>query len=731
MPTIPEVVQMAWQQFRGGQLRAAEQNCRAVLQVNAQQPSAYYLLATIAMHEARYPLAIECLRRAAALVPTQAQLHADLGVAYYLAGDHAQAETACREALRLKPDYPEAHNNLGNVLRALGRHREAGPCFREALRLKPDYPEAHNNLGTLYLDDLASPVDAETHYREALRLWPDFPDAHNNLGNALRALDRSAGAEPCFREALRLRPQFFEAQNNLGAALLDLHRPAEAEACCRAALGLRPTFPEAHATLGQALAELGRYAEAEASLRTALRLKPDFAEAHNGLGNVLIKLEKHEEAEACFRAALHFTPKLAQAQNNLGLVLYKLGRYAEAETCYREALRLKPNLAKAHAHLGILHGELGRTQEAEACFREALTHDPKHGGAHAHLGLLLRGDLPDVDFAALREAAERVEPDDDSRIALQFGLGQVLDGRKDYPGAIACFQRGHAIRREVLEKQGRAYDPADHTALVDRLLAEFTPEFFARLRGAGNDSERPVFIIGLPRSGTTLTEQILASHSQIFGAGELNYAHDDFQSLPKMLDTDAVPVDCLARLDAAAVQRLAAKHLERLDSLNATAARVVDKMPDNYQFLGLLAVLFPRAKVIHCRRDLRDIALSCWTTNFNQIRWSSDPEHIAERCVQYRRLMAHWRRVLPLPLLEVDYEETVTDLEGVARRLVAWCGLDWEPRCLAFHETKRPVRTASVIQVRQPIYTRSVGRWKNYEAALGAMFARLEALEGE
>jgi hypothetical protein len=259
------------------------------------------------------------------------------------------------------------------------------------------------------------------------------------------------------------------------------------------------------------------------------------------------------------------------------------------------------------------------------------------------------------------------------------------------------------------------------------LLATFTPAFFEGVRGMGVASERPVFIVGLPRSGTTLTEQILASHSQVFGAGEVSFTREDFKMLAgETLDRDHV-FEQLGRLDAATVQRLADCHLQKLHALNATAARVVDKMPENFQYLGLLAALFPKAKFIHCRRDLRDVAVSCWSTNFREVRWSNDLEHIASRFKDYLRLMQHWRRVLPVPLLEVGYEDTVADLEGVARRLVAWCGLEWEPACLAFHQAAGPVRTASAVDVRQPIFTRSVARWKNYEASLGSLFAQLQS----
>ena len=272
-------------------------------------------------------------------------------------------------------------------------------------------------------------------------------------------------------------------------------------------------------------------------------------------------------------------------------------------------------------------------------------------------------------------------------------------------------------------KRGQGYDPADHARFVTGMIAACTPAFFERVGGWGLETERPIFIFGLPRSGTTLTEQILAGHSQILGAGELRLGHDDLEALDAS-QTD--PQERLARLDPDMAQRVAQRHLDRLSELNPSVPRVADKMPDNYLCLGLLATLFPRARFIHCRRDMRDVAVSCWMTHFRQIRWANDPEHIASRFHEYERLMAHWRQTLPVSMLEVDYEETVSDLDGVARQLVAWCGLPWEPACLEFHRVRRPVRTASVSQVRKPIYARSVGRWEHYDQPLAALFAQLD-----
>jgi hypothetical protein len=291
------------------------------------------------------------------------------------------------------------------------------------------------------------------------------------------------------------------------------------------------------------------------------------------------------------------------------------------------------------------------------------------------------------------------------------------------------------------QRRGLSYQPAQHEQFVDELIENFGPDLFRSLgfpsAPGGLDSDVPVFIVGLPRSGTTLTEQILASHPQAHGAGELRLVREAFETIPAAAGGDGTPWDGLRRLAAAPdaeasriVQQIADRHLTGLRDLAADARRIVDKMPDNYLYLGWIATLFPRARIIHCRRDPRDVALSCWLTNFKSIRWACNQDHIAARVEQYQRLMAHWRQTLPVPMLEIDYEETVADVESVARRLVDRVGLDWDPACLAFHQTERPIRTASVTQVRQPIYTRSRGRWKNYDTELASLFSRLAPLAG-
>ncbi len=425
------------------------------------------------------------------------------------------------------------------------------------------------------------------------------------------------------------------------------------------------------------------------------------------------------------------------------------GRLDEAAGRYRRALELQPDLLDGLVNLGHLHEEVGEMARAEECFRRARACHPHAPGPLASLALLLRGKLPDADQAALRRRLDDGALPPGRRSALLFGLAQVHDARGEYADAAACLAEANPLALEERRQQGKTYDPAEHGALVDRIIANFTPALFTRLAGSGDDGRRLVFVFGLPRSGTTLVEQVLASHCRVHGAGELSLAHRTFDLMPKVVNLPDDMAACLNALDAAAVEQLRRSFCSGLDAIlqasrererpenddepGATPVtdaagspeRIVDKMPDDYLYLGLLALLFPKATFIYVRRDPRDVAVSCWMTHFRSIRWANDPEHLAGRIRDHRRLMAHWQTALPVPVHEIVYERLVEDFDTEARRLVAACGLEWEPACASFHETRRPVRTASVTQVRQPLYRRSLARWKHYENALADLFARL------
>jgi tetratricopeptide (TPR) repeat protein len=738
----PLDTQTVFELHQAGRFADAARGYQALLDRDPDDADVLHLFGVM-HHQCGYSArAAELTGRAVELRPHAAAYRANLAEIQRALGRHEQAAQSCRTALRLRPDYPEALNNLGLALHELGRFAEAAAEFRAALEIRSDFALAQNNLGTS-LRELGQPGEALQAYRSAVALDPGLALARSNLGQMLVDQgDAEEGLAHC-AEAVKLQPNLGSAHNNLGNAYRALERWGEAEAAYDEALRMADLVPDrpaelaqVHANRGLALFQEGKRADAYACFRRAVELAPNDGAMWQYLANAHDADGDHAAVLSCRQRIVELDPTSATGHNRLGWALQEEGRFAEAAACYRRALELHPDFVDALLNQGGWHEALGEMAEAEACYRRARALQPHAPLPLARLALLLRGKLPESDRDAIRVQLgpgggddQCLPPRSPARGPLLFGLAQVLDAQGEYAGAADCLEQANALARQQRRKEGKRYDPAEHSALVDRIIAGFTPQLFERLAGAGDDTRQPVFVFGMPRSGTTLVEQVLASHSRVHGAGELRLAREVFVSIPDLLGRPDEMLPCLEALDAEHVRQLSRRHREGLDAILQAITprpdRVVDKMPDNYLYLGLLALLFPRATFIHVRRDLRDVAVSCWMTNFLAIRWADDRENLAGRCRDYRRLMRHWRTVLPVPVHEVVYEKLVDDFETEAPRLLAACGLEWEPACGRFHQTARPVRTASMTQVRQPLYRRALARWKHYAATLSDLFARL------
>ena len=704
----------------GGRLQEAESACRTALTQTPSDDRALHFLGILAYQQGRLQQAIGWVTQAVAASPEKASYQSDLGELHRLANAPDEAARCCRACLAIQPVYPEAWNNLGLALQALGALEDAEEAFYTALEQAPQFALAWNNLANL-LRESGRTGEAIAAFRQALVVEPNLVQAHLNLGQLLleqQQRDLLAEALGHCRRAVELAPDLAEGYNNLGNVLRAQDQLAEAVACYQKALQLSPGLAMARNNLGQAMQEQGQLDEAEAWYRAAMEGEPNNGRFLSNWASVSADRERFHEALERYRYAVKCDPACTQAHVGLGTMLRRLERWDEAKACLKEALRLEPAAVDAHCELALLHTHFGRLEKAEAAYHMALHHRPQSAVALSGLALLRRGKLPEAN----RQAIERLLGDptlsDQKKSPLHFALAAVLDSRKHYREAATHLVSANRFHLVADQRRARGYDPDAHSKFVDRIAESYTAEHFARVDGWGAVTRRPIFILGMPRSGTTLTEQILASHPDIYGAGELPLIGRALDGL----------LDCLPQLTEPVIREESHDILRELACLDTEHARITDKMPDNYLHLGFIATLFPRATIIHCRRDLRDVAVSCWLTSFQSIRWASDQEHVARRIRDYHRLMAHWRRVLPGRMVEVDYETTVTDLEGTARRLVEAVGLPWDPACLAFHQNQRPIRTASVTQVRQPIYTRSVGRWRHYREALADVFQAVEEL---
>jgi tetratricopeptide (TPR) repeat protein len=721
---MQDVLTSAIELHRSGQLGQASQLYQKILAREQENPEALHLFGVLNHQQGQNTRAIELIGRAVALRPNSHIYHANLAEAYRALGDFERAAGCCRAALAIWPDYPEALSNLGAALQGLGQHDESVAHLRRALELRPDFVVAHNNLG-IGLRELGQTDSALEHFRRAVELDPRFAPAQTNLGQILVDRGQAEEALPHCQEAVRLDPNSAVLHHNLGNALRALEKHVDAKAEYLEALRLNPKLALANAHLGLVLQREGQLADALVWIKKGVELEPDNADIWVWMAELYDDMEEPLESIPCWERVIELEPDRAGAYLSLGWALQEEGKLDLARRHYDTAIRLKPDHGGAYLNLGGLHEEIGDLAAAESAFRTALKLQPTYALPHARLATLLRTKMPAEDLAALEERLTDDTLPEGPRGRLLFALAQALDGQGDHARAAQCLREANALTVESNIKR-RDYDPDDHERFMDGLLSGFNPDLFARLAAAGSPSRRPVFVFGLPRSGTTLIEQVLASHSQIHGAGELRLARRSFEAIPGLLGRSVSPRECIPLLDAPTALSLAKLHLEYLNEYDGGRnPRIVDKMPDNYMYIGLLSVMFPNAVFIHSRRDLRDIAVSCWMTDFRSIRWANDQNHIAKRFQQYHRVMNHWKAVLPVPIHEVNYEETVTDLESVARRLIEACGLAWEPTCLEFHRTLRPVRTASVTQVRQPVYQRSVARWKHYESDLGELFAQL------
>jgi len=640
----------------------------------------------------RLDLALDHLRKAQALDPALAQTWNSLGLLAYDQGRYTEAETAYQEAIRRDPRFVAAYINLANVLLARRRGGEAVEALRTALRIEPDNPMALTNLGRALseTDDLDRLDEAEALCRRAVALAPELTPALENLGNVLRLQGRLDQAMACYQQCLKRNPRNALARHNIGVLLQERGRYEEACRFYEAARSLEPGEPRFHADFGGLLNVCGRFDEAVPHFRSALACDPQFAEAHHGLG----------------------------------LALLEQGRLDLAEPCFREALRIDPALAVAWTGMARLEAERGDFESSCRSARAALALRPTFAEAYWRLVINLKGQVADAELQAIERQLEQKYLPVSSRAMLHFCLAAVFDARGLYTRAAALYEAAHALQSSARAARGSVHDPGRHSRYVDRLIEAFTPEVIDRARGWGDPDPRPIFVVGLPRSGTTLIEQILASHPQVHGAGELPHLHLAFQSLLERTGQPPISlIEALRDLDPGSAARAARHYLDRLDALApASAARVVDKMPDNIRLLGLIAMLFSNARVIICHRDLRDVALSCWQTGFTQNQWNNDWDHLAQRFADHQRIFSHWTRTRPLEWLDLSYEELVHDPEANARRVIEFAGLAWEKACLEFHSTRRIVRTASLVQVRDPIHSNSVGRWRRYAQSLEPLF---------
>ncbi len=681
---IEDKLSHAKSSLQTGKVSEAEAILSSILKTEPQQFDALHLLGIANYMQGKLEVASGFFLRAIEIHPQSAKTFYNLGIVHNARKEYQNAVQCFQRALDLDSGDPDVSCALGDSLAALDRHGEAIDCYKRAIAADNDNAEALGKLG-IALSKLGRLDEAVAHYRKAIGIKPDYAEAHYNLGTTFSGLGRLDDAVAHFRKAIGIKPDYTKAHGNLGIALSALGQPDDAVAHFRKAIDIKPDFAEAHSDLATALKELGRLDEAVAHYHKAIDIKPDYAEAHS----------------------------------NLGIALSELGRQDDAVTHFRKAIEIDPDHAKAHSNLGTTLSELGRLDEGVAHFRKAIDINPDFAEAHRQLTFSKTHSKYDDDIRIMEEIFAQPDITDEQRMHLAFGLGKSFEDLQQYEKAFEFFAEGNAIMRRTFSFEIETWD-----AHFEKLKETFDGSLFDRHQGVGCRDETPIFVLGMPRSGTTLIEQILASHPKVHAAGELNILS---KTINASFDERTYPKDIL-HVDGDVFERLGGEYIHQVREKSKSATFITDKMPHNFIHIGMIKLMLPNAKIIHCKRSPKDTCLSIFKTYFANVdhTYAYDQNELGQYYNLYRELMAHWHSVLPGFIHEIQYEDIVSDQEEQTRALLAHSDLEWNDACLKFYKTDRTVKTASAAQVRKPIYKGSVQSWKRYETQLEPLLKALQ-----
>jgi len=603
--------------------------------------------------------------------------HADalhlLGLIEYQTQHFDSAKILIQKAIRSNNHRADFYNNLGLVCKDVGQYGEAIGNFHQALNIKPDYAEAFNNMGILYVG-MQEPEQAEQSFRKAIDIKPDYIDARNNLTTVLIETNQFENIRDIIDTVLIIDPANTTAINNMGLVYKIQ----------------------------------GHFQQAKNCFNQVIEYDSNFREAYNNLGNLLFDNHQYDEAIENFDKAINIDSNYYEAFNNKANVLLDLDRHSDAIKNYEKALSLKPDFLDALKNAGIAWQDLGETEKALAYYQKVLEQCPEHAETLHYISV---NETSGLDPAALETYINNCINDKD-KAHLYFAYANCLLKNKSYEKAFQQFTNGNTIIRRSIE-----YEKELNSNYIDSIIDYYPEEFFRDNSFLVSDSELPVFIVGMPRSGTTLIEQIVSCHRLVYGAGELT-------ALPELEETYfkcSVDADLKQNIKKNTVNlsKITDAYLKTICRSTTDEIRVTDKLPGNFFRIALIKILLPNAKVIHCQRFPLDTCVSIYTNYFAQgYKFAYDLDELGHYYLDYHRLMQHWIKLFQDEILEVSYENLINDIENESRRMFSYLNLDWDASCLEFQDNSRAVKTASNVQIRQGLFKHSSGRWKHFASEL-------------
>ncbi len=607
---------------------------------------------------------------------------ADRALQHYQEGRLQDAQDVCHQILR-RQQRPDAILILGMIAHEQRNFEVAVERYQQFLEQMPDHAQTHIKLGVV-LEELGRTEPAIEHYKKSITITADNAAVHSHLGDAYRKLQRWEEAIEAYQQVLAIQAEDVVTVIKLGNVFYAAQR-----------------WPESIPLYEQALA-----------------LQPDNAKVHRHFGAALQKMGQTKKAIDCFEQALRLSPDFVRARNDLALVLRQLGRAREALVQFEHVMDLKPDDVGAHINLALTLRQLGQTQLALERLEQFLSIRPTCGEAYYHISMM----RPEQDLIPVVEKllSDPALPNGDAMYC-HFTLGNVFDSDKSFDQAFSHFLKANRLQRETF-----TYDPKENSEVFDRTIKVYSKRFFQGKDKFGSASQLPVFIVGLPRSGTTLVEQILSSHALVHGAGELDALPGINLSIAEQLKHANPRPELITPFNKKIAEKFSAQYLRELTLHCTTAARITDKLPENFARIGLIKTLFPDARIIHCQRNPLDNCISLFFHCFMGFTCSFDLTELGQYYLQYQSLMSHWQNLFPGEIFNVQYEELVMNQETVSKQLVDFIGLEWDENCMDFHANERAVMSPSNIQVRQPMYNTSIDRWKHYEKHLQPLIEVLQ-----
>jgi tetratricopeptide (TPR) repeat protein len=606
---------------------------------------------------------------------------ADMALQHCRDGDLEQARDVCQRILSVR-ERPDAILILAKIAHEQGEFQVAVERYQQFLKIIPEHEQTHFNLGLL-LEELGHLELAIEHYEKSSAIAADNAAAHGRLADACCKLRRWTEAIKAYEQVLALR------KDDVATMV----------------------------KLGNAYSAVQLFAESVLLYERALKIKPDDALVYRHMGASLQRMGRIKKGIECFEEAIRQRPDYVRARVSLARALSQLGKAEEALIPLEQAVDLEYEDTEAHIQLASTYRQLGQTELAVKQLEQLLAIKPACGEAYYQLSMIKPGqELIPVVEKRLRGGCPKVDT-----MYCRFALGNLFNDNKSYDPAFEHFQAANKLQRDTI-----SYDADDTRHVVDRLIGVYSEDFFDDKRQFGSASKLPVFILGMPRSGTTLIEQILASHALVHGAGETETFPEINRSIARQLEYAEPAPECMSLMDGPMVEESSARYLQELALHCPTATRITDKFPHNFMEIGLIKALFPDARIIHCQRDPLDNCVSLFFHCFTSFKASFELTELGRYYLQYQRLMAHWQKLFPDEILTVQYEDLVQDQETVSRQMLEYIGLEWDEKCLDFQNNDRNVSSPSNMQVRQPIYKSSIGRWKLYEEHLRPLIEVLE-----